>query len=260
MVLFVIVTGAGVTSGHVAFSNSAVFSASGHRAAGAGAGVLVAVLVGWLLVVDKRPWSRGIGLMTLAALGAEIGLGAAAGPASPPASSPVSSMAAMAHAFLAPMLLSGVAAMALAASRGWRREPVMIAEKGWPSMGGLARTTLIFVVLQVALGTAFRHGAMGVMAHITGALVVVVLILTLVVCLTQLAEHPVLRPAAITLLVLVFLQVFLGLTLLSMGSKTAGKLPAVIFGMTHVGLGAAALAVSVIVALEARRSVRQQVP
>jgi heme A synthase len=209
------------------------------------------VLVGWLLAVDKRRWLRGLGLATLAALGAEIGLGAA--------SSPSSSILAMAHAFLAPVILSGVAAMALATSRGWRREPVTIADKGWPSMGGLARTTLIFVVLQVALGAAFRHGALGVMAHITGALVVVVLILTLVVCLTQLGEHPVLRPAAITLLVLVFVQVFLGLTLLSMGAKTAGGLPAAIFGMMHVGLGAAALAVSGMVALEARRSVRQKV-
>jgi heme A synthase len=170
---------------------------------------------------------------------------------------PTSMATSMLHAFLAPVVLSTVVTIALATSPGWQRDPVTIQDRGWPPMGSLAMTTLVFVVIQVALGAAFRHGALGVLPHILGALVMAILILTLVICLTQMAEHPTLKPGAFVLLVLTFLQIFLGLTLLSMGSLTGTKLPAVIFGMTHVALGAITLATSVVVMLEARRCVRK---
>jgi heme A synthase len=159
------------------------------------------------------------------------------------------------HAFLAPVLLATVAALALALSPGWRREPVMIQDKGWPPLRGIALTTLVFVVLQVALGAAFRHGALGVMPHIIGALVVAVLILTKVICLTQMSGKSLLKPAAITLLVMVGVQIFLGLTVVSMSDRAMAQLAGLIFSAAHVALGSATLAASVVVTMEARRSV-----
>jgi heme A synthase len=128
-------------------------------------------------------------------------------------------------------------------------------DQGWPSLRGVARNTLVLVVIQVALGAAFRYGSIGVMTHILGALVVAVFILTLVVLVTLMPEHPTLRPAAIVLGVVSFVQIFLGLTVVSMGSAKASKLAAV-FAVAHVATGAVTLAATLVVALETWRNVR----
>jgi len=251
--LVVIVTGAVVTNSlavPAAAITTGLFSSSGHQHAAETVGLLTVILVVWVLVTEKRAPVRQLAWLPLVAVVAEIGLGHAAGKASP--------LVSLLHAFLAPVLLSTVAALALATSPAWRRDPVTIQDKGWPPMRGLARTTLVFVVLQVALGAAFRHGAMGVMPHIIGALVVVVLLLTLVICLTQMAGESLIKPVAITLLVIAAVQVFLGLTVVSMSDKAMAQLAGLIFSTAHVMLGALTLAFSVVVALEARRSVRPQ--
>jgi len=72
-------------------------------------------------------------------------------------------------------------------------DPVMLQDQGWPSLRGVARNTLVVVVIQVALGAAFRYGSINVMTHILGALVVTIFILTLVVLVTLMPEHPTLR-------------------------------------------------------------------
>lgn len=252
-VLFVTVTGAVVTNSlavPAAAIPSGLFSSSGHQRAAEVVGLLTALLVGLVWMAVKRAPVRRLAWFPLIAVVAEIGVGHAAGKASP--------MVSLLHAFLAPVFLATVVALALATSPAWRREPAMLQDKGWPPMRGLARTTLVFVVLQVALGAAFRHGAMGVMPHIIGALVVVVLLLTLVICLTQMAGQSLLKPAAITLLVIASVQVFLGLTVVSMSDQAMAKLAGLIFGTAHVALGALTLAASVVVAMEARRSVRPQ--
>src|SRR5262249_22748671 len=127
-------------------------------------------------------------------------------------------------------------------------------DKGWPPLRSLGRNTVVLVVLQVALGVGFRYDAMGVMPHILGALVVAVFILALVVCVTLLPEHPTLRPAAITLAVITFAQIFLGLTVVSLG--TTSQLPVAALGAAHVTLGALTLAATAVVALEIRRNIR----
>jgi heme A synthase len=118
----------------------------------------------------------------------------------------------------------------------------------------LGRNTVGLVVIQAALGVAFRYEALGVMPHILGALVVVVFVLALMVCVTMLPEHPTLRPAAMTLGVIAFVQVFLGLTIVSLGSGT--KLPVAALGAAHVAIGSITLAATVVVALEIWRNVR----
>ena len=96
---------------------------------------------------------------------------------------------------------------------------------------------------------AFRYDVIGVMTHIIGALVVAVFILTLVVLVTMMPEHPTLRPAAITLGVVIFVQIFLGLTVVSMGSAKTNKTAALVFAVSHVVLGAITLATTLVVAL-----------
>jgi heme A synthase len=182
----------------------------------------------------------------------DAGLGLLAGPASAPASP----IAAMAHAFLAPLLFSLVVVIAMATSRSRQCDPIFLQDQGWPPLRRVARNTLALVVIQVGLGAAFRYGSIGVMVHILGALVVVVFILTLVVLVTLMPEHPTLRPAAITLGVVTFVQVFLGLTVVSMGTAQANKGIAAATAVAHVTTGAVTLATTLIVALEIWRCVR----
>jgi heme A synthase len=226
-----------------------------HRAIGAIVAVLVLGLAVGLAVTKTHERLRRLGRAAVAVTIADAGLGLLAGPASAPALPVV----AMAHAFLGPILFSTVAAVALATSRSWQRDPIFLQDQGWPPLRGVARNTLALVVIQVALGAAFRYGSIGVMVHILGALIVVVFILTLVVLVTLMPEHPTLRPAAITLGVFTFGQVFLGLTVVSMGTAQANKGVAAIMAVAHVALGAVTLAATLVVALEVWRNVRPAV-
>ena len=226
-----------------------------HRAIGAITAGLVIGLAVWLAVTKTHEWLRRLGRAAAAVTIADAGLGLLAGPPSAPASP----MAAMAHAFLAPILLALLAAIALATSRSWQGDPIQIQDQGWPPLRGVARNTLALVVIQVGLGPAFRYGSIGVMVHILGALVVVVFILTLVVLVTLMPEHPTLRPATITLGVVTFAQIFLGLTVVSLGSAKANAGLAAGVAAAHVATGAVTLAATLVVALEVWRNVRPAV-
>jgi heme A synthase len=256
-ILFVISTGAVVTNSLATPSPAALAAATGlfspkaHQHAAELVGALTVILVVWVFVAEKRVLVRRLAWTPLAAVLADMGLGYAARNGSPAVS--------LLHAFLAPILLASVVALSFAISPIWRREPVMIQDRGWPPLRGLAKTTLVFVVLQVAMGASFRHGAMGVLPHIVGALFVVLTLLAFVVCLTTMAEHRLLGPAAITLLVITFVQVFLGLTVVVMSDQTLAKLAGLLVGTAHVALASLILAVSVIVAMETHRCVRGKV-
>ncbi|HSR05802.1 MAG TPA: COX15/CtaA family protein [Bryobacteraceae bacterium] len=218
-----------------------------HRLVASAVAVLVTGLAIWLTVAEKRAWLRRLGWMIVAGVVAEAGLGEMSGTASP--------LIGMLHAFLAPLLLALVVAIAVGTSKSWQHPPICLPDKGWPSLRGVARYTLILVVIQVALGALFRYDFIGVMTHIIGALVVAVYILTLVVLVTMMPEHPTLRPAAITLGVVIFVQIFLGLTVISMGSAKTNKTAALVFAVSHVVLGAITLATTLVVALETWRCV-----
>ncbi len=223
-----------------------------HRVIGAVVAVLVLGLGAWLAVTTTPEWLRRLGRAAVAVTIADAGLGLLAGPAS----APTSPIASMAHAFLAPILLSLLAAIAAATSQSWQCEPIFLHDQGWPPLRGVARNTLVMVVIQVALGAAFRYGFTGVMVHILGALIVVVFILALVVLVTLMPEHPTMRPAAITLGVVTFVQIFLGLTVVSMGSAKANAGVAAAVASAHVATGAVTLATTLVLVLEVWRCVR----
>ena len=219
-----------------------------HRIVASAVTVLVIGLAIWLMAVEKRLWLRRLGWIVLAGVVANAGLGEMLRTPSP--------MISMLHAFLAPLLLALVVAIAVGTSKSWQHPPICLPDKGWPPLRGVARNTLILVVIQVALGALFRYDFVGVMTHIIGALIVAVFILVLVVCVTMMQEHPTLRPAAITLGVLIFVQIFLGLTVISMGTAKTNKTAALVFAVSHVVLGAITLATTLVVTLETWRCVR----
>jgi heme A synthase len=166
----------------------------------------------------------------------------------------VYSAAGVFHALLAPLLFSTVVAMAVFTSKSWPAPPIP-AENSWPPLRKLAIWTPILLVMQIALGAAFRHNAMGVVWHIMNAMIVLLLILVLGICVLRLyPQHPALRSAALALLIITGVQVLLGfgvyITLLMAAENNVALMTA---GAIHVVTGSLTLAASVVLAIQLRK-------
>ena len=243
LALIVIVLGACLTSEIRTFPGATTPSTvtmpsleQAHLVAGYILAFLTIVLAGWVL---RSNLGRSIaGLATVAEV--------------------VSGHAAIAHALLAPMIFSLIVATAVLTSRDWQAGP-RVAECPWGPARSFGIALPILVVLQIALGAAFRHNAMGVLWHILNALIVitVALIAGVFVC-RQYPEHSGLRPAVLALLIIVGVQVLLGFSVymvLLMSSENNAAL--IVTGVIHVANGALTLAASVVLAMQMQRNLIQ---
>ena len=223
----------------------------GHRMVATFVGMLTVGLAIWLAVAEPRRWMRKLGW---AALGAVILQGVLGGLTVllllPPAVS-------VSHACLAQLFFSTTVAIAVFTSRGWYAGPQVVEDSGKPSLRSLSLVTPGLILIQIALGAAFRHGAIGVLAHVIGAMVVSLAILILgAFVLLQFPDHKVLRGAAKTLLAATLVQVFLGIETYFARLGAAEKpLPMLIFTIAHVATGALTLASSVVLAIQIWRNV-----
>ena len=146
-------------------------------------------------------------------------------------------------------------ASAVLTSKRWEAGPKHV-ECSWKPLRPLGIAVPILVVLQIGLGTAFRHNAMGVVWHILDALIVLAVAMVAGVCvLRQYEEHHSLRPAALALLIIVGVQVLLGfsvyLVLLMSSENNTGL---IVTGMLHVINGSLTLAASVVLAMQMHRN------
>ena len=161
------------------------------------------------------------------------------------------------HACLAQLFFSTTVAIAIFTSRSWQDGPDFVRDYGTPSLRSLAILVPVLLLAQVALGAAFRHGAMTVMAHVIGAMVVTPAVL--IVCafvLHQFPEHRSLRRAAIALLSITLAQVMLGIgAYFTRSNVDKNPLLMVIVTVAHVATGALTLASSVVLAIQVRRNV-----
>ena len=164
------------------------------------------------------------------------------------------SYGAIAHAIVAPLLLASLAAIAVETSENWSRPPIP-AKDLWPPLRTMSILAPILVVLQISLGAAFRHNAMGVVWHILNAGLVLLLIMVFGVCvLRQFPEHPLLRPAAIWLLVMTGVQVLLGFTVyMVILIVSTNNTTLVVSSALHVITGSLVMAASVVMLLAVRR-------
>jgi heme A synthase len=163
------------------------------------------------------------------------------------------------HAVLAPIFFSAVVACCVVTTQSWQQPPQPV-EELWGPVKILAIAVPVLLVMQIGLGAAFRHNAMGVMSHIGNAMIVLLVILVLGVCLLrQYPEHPSLRPAALALLIIAGVQVLLGfavyLVLLMTSENNAGL---IMSSATHVVTGALTLGASIVLAMQLRRAVTSQ--
>jgi hypothetical protein len=108
------------------------------------------------------------------------------------------------------------------------------------------------VLFQTALGAAYRHKALGVLPHMGGAMVVVLVTLLVCVILLQRLQKPgPLRSTAIVLMTLVLVQISLGIAAFLMRLLDADQGPVFPWiAVAHVTNGALTLGASVILAMQ----------
>lgn len=159
------------------------------------------------------------------------------------------------HAILAPIVFSSLVALAVQTSETWSRPPVP-ANDLWPPLRKMAVLAPILVVIQISLGAAFRHNAMGVVWHILNAGIVLLLVMVWGVCvLRQFPEHPTLRPAAVWMLVITGVQVLLGFTVyMVILIVSQNNMTLIISSVLHVLTGSLTLASTVVMWLVLRRA------
>ena len=249
--LLLIVDGAMVGPG----SQPAPSLSAAHRIAAIPVSILTLGLVLWLVFTDRRPPVRRLAWLTLALAILQDSVGHAA------VFTLVPRTAGIAHACLAQLFFAALVAIAVATSPAWSRGPELVSDYGWPSNRSLAVLTPVLVLLQIALGAAFRQKALTLLPHVLGAMfVALVILLEAIFVLQQFPTHHALRPAAKTLLGVAFGQVFLGisaLTVKTMADDTA--LPVIVTVAAHVTGGALTLAATVVLSILVRRNVQPRV-
>ena len=224
----------------------------GHRMIGATVGLLTIGLLIWILRVENRSWMRKLGWVALAWV-CVVGLlgGLTVKLLTPP---PVS----ITHTCLAQLFFSLTVAMCVFTSRSWLDGPEIVEDHGWPSLRSIAIALPLIVLTQVALGAGFRHGALGVLPHIIGAMFVMLFILCAgAFVLQQFPNHKTLRPAAIALLSITGVQIVLGITAyLTRLLENEHPVAMVIATVAHVAVGALTLATTILLSIQIRRNVR----
>jgi heme A synthase len=243
-----------IIDGAITGSGTAVHSSvmSVHRAAAIAVGLLTIALTVWLAVSDRRPEARLLGFLTLAIAALEVVAGLPSAQAMLPHAAPVL------HACLAPLFFAAFVAIAVVTSAAWFKGPELVNDYGWPSNRSLAMVSPFLVLMQIALGAAFRQKAISLMPHVLGAMfVALVILMQCIFVLQQFKTHRALQAAGKTLLGVAFGQVFLGMTALimrSMAEETAQ--PVVITVIAHITGGAITLATTLVLSILVRRNVQ----
>ena len=208
-----------------------------HLIVGMAAGILTVGLVIWLLQRERRLWMRRLAWIALAIVISEGLLGFMTVPQPPAVRS--------AHAFLAQLLFAAIVAIAVFTSPASAQVPKLAS--GRLSLRILAMITAVLVLGQAALGVAFRHGIIDVIAHVLGALVVAIFVAALAMVLLYRPENEPLRPAGVTLLIITAAQFFIGLALFSMGlAPDIDPEAVIVVTMVHAAVGALTLAATVV--------------
>jgi heme A synthase len=164
------------------------------------------------------------------------------------------------HTCLAQLFFSLTVAMAVFTSQSFVQGPDFVDDHGWPSLRSIAIATPIFVLAQIALGAGFRHGALTVLPHIIGSMIVTLVVMfASIFVLHQFPDHRALRSSAKALLAITGVQICLGILAYYMRLQAAEQpLAMVLSTVAHVAVGAMTLAASIVLAIQIRRNVRPQ--
>lgn len=206
-------------------------------------GMTILLLIG-LIPANVPTWLRATGWLAIAVFAADSGI------------ITLGEELAIPHAILAALFLSAVVVIAFYIPQDWINGPEMVDMTPGPSLPMMALVTPLVVIVQIALGAAYRHKVFGVMPHMAGAMVAVLLLLVLSVQLLQnFPTHPTLRPVAMASMSVVLLQVTLGIAAFVMRLLDFDSVPAFAYiAAAHICTGALTLGASVVLCIEVRRT------
>jgi len=246
-VLVLIISGAAVTSVERPAPGATLGTAleRWHFMLAIGAGLLILILAIWLSR-DSRRWLRNFGWILFAAtiLEGVLGQWSSLGP-----------VVKIPQAVLAHLLFAATVAIALFTSPSWSQGPLPIEDTWRPSLNSLSLWMPAVVLLQIALGAAYRFRSLSVLWHILNAMIVLLLLLVVAMFLIrQFPQHSSLRPAAVLVAVITSTQVALGFTtfLILLLSPNESSSAVVWSSTAHVALGALTLAASVVLSIQIR--------
>jgi hypothetical protein len=235
----------GASSGPPPSSTSALLEQI-HLIAGIVVDILTAGMAIWLVAAAKHSTIRMWGAVALVVMVGESFLGG----------HPI------VHALVAPLLFALLAAIAVFTSAGWAKGPESADYRWQPSLRSIGILMPVLVFMQIGLGAAYRHNAMGVLSHILNALLVLLFILVVgVFVMRQYPGHRSLRPAAHALVVITSVQVLLGFAVFLVLIISAGNNAALIVSsVAHVVNGSLTLAATVVMVIQIRRHLRDVAP
>jgi cytochrome c oxidase assembly protein subunit 15 len=171
------------------------------------------------------------------------------------------------HACLAQLFFSTTVILALVTSPGWRRgvPAALLPDAGAPSLRTLCLAANGAIFAQLLMGAGLRHKGFGIIPHLVGAAVVAVLVVWVISrVVSSFAGEAGLLKRALTLNVLVMLQLVLGSASYWIRQLTADYpqpiLPMVALTVAHVALGALILATSIVLTFEVRARVSKPSP
>ncbi len=230
-----------------------LFWEHGHRMVATTVGLLTIGLLIYIRVKEKRQWVRRLGVFALLAVIAQGLLGGLTVKLMLPL--PVST----AHATLAQLFFCTTVSLAVFTSRSWMEARALPAEpKGTLPLRYLCTAALVTIFLQLIIGATLRHSATWdqpppaelILAHIGGALAVVIALGS--ATLTVLRRHNesfLTRPAEIALMLL-FVQLFLGvasyITRLHSPNDPQPLNPMIGITVAHVACGALVFATTIV--------------
>lgn len=223
-----------------------------HRILAVVVALLTGVLAVWLWRSDSRMWVRPLGFFALGGIFLQICLGGMAVlMLLPPA---VSSL----HASLAQILFALLCVLAVITSEAWTGRTMPIGEARGPFLRPLAALLPALTLVQIALGAAARHKAIGYIWHIADAALVSGMILWATVrVLLHHAANLSLRRSALVLISLLMAQIFLGIAAYMSRLATADAIqPQAVMVLStalHVTTGALMFAATTIFAVEVWR-------
>ena len=164
------------------------------------------------------------------------------------------------HASLAPLYFAVITAIVVQTSTGWMLGTELVDHRGVKFLRPLAIAAPGFLMLQILLGTAYRHKLASIMPHMGGAMIAALATLVpAMVIIQQYPGHKELHSAAVALITVVLTQVTLGVTAFIMELLEVGDTAMVIIVTSaHVVVGSLTLAASLVLAMRVRHYIRRR--
>jgi cytochrome c oxidase assembly protein subunit 15 len=220
-------------------------------------GLFTIVSLVWIFRVERRRWMRNLAIVALLAVIVQGILGGMTVKYLLPwwISAP--------HATLAQLFFSTTVAIALFTSRRWLAGPAMVPEDAENPLRGLSLAAPICILIQLFLGAAARHKAIGSIYHICWAPFATGVVLWVSMrILLHYARNRELRVSAVALISITLVQVFLGvgafMTRVAYADAVQPMPLMVTFTVLHVAVGALTLAASVVTAILVHRNLGER--